>query len=68
MRRRLHQQPELAFEEHVTAGVIADYLKSAGLKVRTGIGGTGVVGKLDGASAGRRIGKPGCRSRTDDAR
>jgi amidohydrolase len=56
LRRRLHQHPELAFEEHVTAGVIADYLKRAGIEVRTGIGGTGVVGILDGPTAGRRIG------------
>jgi amidohydrolase len=56
LRRRLHQHPELAFEEHVTAGLIADYLKRVGIEVRTGIGGTGVVGLLEGASAGRRIG------------
>ena len=40
----------------MTAGLIADYLKRVGIEVRTGIGGTGVVGLLDGASAGRRIG------------
>lgn len=56
LRRKLHQHPELAFEEHVTAGIVADALKSAGIEVRTGIGGTGVVGILDGATAGRRIG------------
>ena len=56
LRRKLHQHPELAFEEHVTAGLVADALKSAGIEVRTGIGGTGVVGILDGATAGRRIG------------
>lgn len=56
LRRKLHQHPELAFEEHVTAGLIADYLKKAGIEVRTGIGGTGVVGILDSPTAGRRIG------------
>ena len=56
LRRKLHQHPELAFEEYVTAGLVADALKSAGIEVRTGIGGTGVVGILDGATAGRRIG------------
>jgi len=56
LRRKLHQHPELAFEEHVTAGIVADELKKTGLEVRTGIAGTGVVGLLDGASAGRRIG------------
>jgi amidohydrolase len=56
LRRKLHQHPELAFEEHVTAGVIADYLGKAGIETRTGIAGTGVVGLLEGASGGRRIG------------
>ena len=56
LRRKLHQHPELAFEEHATAALIAHYLRQAGLEVRTGIGGTGVVGILDGATAGRRIG------------
>jgi len=56
LRRRLHQQPELAFEEHATAALVAEYMKNAGLQVRTGIGGTGVVGLLEGAAPGRRIG------------
>jgi amidohydrolase len=56
LRRKLHQHPELAFEEHETARAIAEYLSAAGIEVRTGIGGTGVVGLLEGASAGRRIG------------
>jgi amidohydrolase len=56
LRRKLHQYPELAFEEHETARMIAEYLTTLGLSVRTGIGGTGVVGLLDGAGKGRRIG------------
>lgn len=56
LRRKLHQHPELAFEEHETARAIAQYLDRAGIEVRTGIGGTGVVGLLDGAFAGRRVG------------
>ncbi|MEA3337430.1 MAG: amidohydrolase [Chloroflexota bacterium] len=51
-RRDLHRHPELAFEEHRTAGVIARYLADLGLEVRTGVGRTGVVGLLAGESGG----------------
>jgi hippurate hydrolase len=56
LRRKLHEQPELAFEEHETARSITRYLADIGIETRTGIGGTGVVGLLNGAAAGRRIG------------
>lgn len=46
LRRDLHAHPELGFHEHRTAGIVADALRSAGLEVTTGIGGTGVVGTL----------------------
>lgn len=56
LRRKLHQHPELAFEEHETARAVADYLSAAGVEVRKGIGGTGVIGLVDGVRAGRRVG------------
>ncbi|PYY49560.1 amidohydrolase [Curtobacterium sp. MCPF17_050] len=43
----LHAHPELGFQEHRTAGVIADRLAEiGGITVTTGVGGTGVVGVL----------------------
>ncbi|GAQ57991.1 amidohydrolase [Streptomyces acidiscabies] len=42
----LHRHPELAFEEHRTAGRLAARLKTAGYEVTEGVGGTGVVGVL----------------------
>lgn len=43
----LHAHPELGFQEHRTAGVVADRLAElGGLDVTTGVGGTGVVGVL----------------------
>ncbi|GMA23017.1 hippurate hydrolase [Luteimicrobium album] len=42
----LHRNPELSYAEHRTAGVVADHLTALGLDVRTGVGGTGVVGVL----------------------
>jgi amidohydrolase len=47
-RRDLHRHPELAFQEHRTAGIAADRLRAAGFEVRTGIAETGVVGTLEG--------------------
>lgn len=48
-RRHLHQNPEIAFAEHGTASFIAEKLKSFGVEVHVGIGGTGVVGVIHGA-------------------
>lgn len=42
----LHAHPELAFDEHRTAGVLADELERLGFTVTTGIAGTGLVGRL----------------------
>ncbi|HXV75982.1 MAG TPA: amidohydrolase [Candidatus Polarisedimenticolaceae bacterium] len=45
-RRRLHQQPELGFEEHETSRFVAERLAQLGVEVRTGLAGTGVAGIL----------------------
>jgi amidohydrolase len=45
-RRAIHQHPELGFEEFKTAELVAETLRSLGLKVRTNVGKTGVVGCL----------------------
>lgn len=42
----LHANPELSFQEHRTAGVVADHLRSFGFDVTTGLGTTGVLGVL----------------------
>lgn len=52
MRRKLHAMPELSFQETATAAYITDRLKAAGIEVHTGIGKTGVVGVVQGASDG----------------
>jgi len=52
-RRDLHQHPELAFEEHRTAGIVAERLRGLGYAVATGLGGTGVV--ATGGAGGRCI-------------
>jgi hippurate hydrolase len=56
IRRDIHARPELAFEEHQTASLVADKLKGWGYEVKTGLGGTGVVGKLRRGQKGKSIG------------
>lgn len=55
IRRDIHAHPELKFEEHRTAEIVAGELRSYGLdEVHCGIGKTGVVGVLHGTlSAGQ---------------
>jgi hippurate hydrolase len=55
-RRDIHAHPELAFNEHRTAQLVTDRLRAAGIEVFTGIGGTGVVGRLKGGRGSRSIG------------
>lgn len=52
IRRDLHAHPELAFEEHRTAGVVARELARLGVEHRTGVGRTGVVGHIEGGRPG----------------
>ncbi|MBD0320672.1 MAG: amidohydrolase, partial [Gemmatimonadetes bacterium] len=49
-RRDLHRHPELGFQEHRTAGIVAERLRAAGYEVRTGVAETGVVGTLRGGA------------------
>ena len=44
--RDLHAHPELGFQEHRTASIVAERLTAIGLEVITDVGGTGVVGVL----------------------
>ncbi|RZV99704.1 MAG: amidohydrolase [Rhodobacteraceae bacterium] len=54
-RRDFHENPELQFDVHRTAGIVAEKLREFGCdEVVTGIGQTGVVGIINGTSAGDR--------------
>ncbi|GAA3730035.1 M20 family metallopeptidase [Plantactinospora mayteni] len=55
LRRDIHRHPETAGTERRTAAVVARRLRAAGLDVRTGVGGHGVVGVLTGARPGRTV-------------
>ncbi len=54
-RRDFHEHPELSNRETRTAGVVAAHLKALGMEVRTGVGGTGVVGVLRGGRPGKVV-------------
>ncbi|MCP4169038.1 MAG: amidohydrolase [Chloroflexi bacterium] len=54
-RRDFHQHPELGFEETRTAGIVAEYLHSLGVETTAGVGGTGVVGLIEGSSEGPTV-------------
>jgi amidohydrolase len=54
-RRDLHMHPELGFEEHRTASLVAERLRLLGYEVHAGIGRTGVVGVLRGSRPGKTI-------------
>jgi hippurate hydrolase len=57
LRRDLHANPELGFEEHRTAALVAERLRGFGIDVHTGIGKTGVVGVIRGSgNSDRSIG------------
>jgi amidohydrolase len=51
-RRDFHRHPELAFQEHRSAGIIAQTLRELGYDVQTGVATTGVVGLLRGDRPG----------------
>ncbi|GAB4539436.1 MAG: M20 family metallopeptidase [Anaerolineae bacterium] len=53
-RRTIHRHPELGFEVHGTAELVARALMGMGIEVQTGVGKTGVVGYL-GAGKGPTI-------------
>ncbi|MCM3713636.1 M20 family metallopeptidase [Alkalihalobacillus oceani] len=55
LRRLLHAEPELSFEEVKTPTMIADYLERLGVEVKRGVGGRGVVGYIKGGKPGKTV-------------
>ena len=52
IRRDLHANPELAFDEKRTSSLVVAYLKKLGIEVHTGLAKTGVVGVIRGKKNG----------------
>ena len=56
IRRDIHRHPELAFDEHRTAALVAEKLEAWGYAVERGLGGTGVGGRLVRGDGKRQLG------------
>ena len=46
IRRQIHANPELSFEEHETAALVSETLAEIGIDHKTGVGITGVLGEI----------------------
>ena len=56
LRRQIHANPELGFQEHQTSALVASKLERWGYTVHRGVGGTGVVATLRSGSGAKRLG------------
>jgi len=56
IRREIHRNPELGFEEKATSQLICKKLKEIGIPFQAGLGKTGVVGLLEGQRGGKTVG------------
>ena len=55
IRRHIHQNPELSFEEKNTAAFVAAELRARGLTPQEGVAGTGVTALIEGEKPGSRV-------------
>lgn len=55
MRRHLHMNPELSFQEEKTAKYIVDFYADLGVDVRSDVGGNGVVARVKGGRPGKTV-------------
>jgi len=55
IRRELHANPELSFEEVNTAKFISNLLSDWGIEHQTGIGGNGIVGLIEGKNPSSKV-------------
>lgn len=56
IRRAIHANPELSYEEFKTADLVAEKLTEWGIPIIRGLGGTGVVGIISNGSSKRSVG------------
>lgn len=55
IRRHLHANPELSFEEHNTSAFVAQKLKEFGISYKTGFVNTGIVALIEGENPSKKI-------------
>ncbi|KPM49749.1 M20 metallopeptidase family protein [Jiulongibacter sediminis] len=55
IRRHLHANPELSFEEYKTSAFVAQKLREMGLEPQEGVAGTGVVAMVKGKNPDKKV-------------
>lgn len=56
LRRQIHANPELAYQEFETSALVADTLEGMpGVSIRTGVAKTGVVAEIEGEASGPTV-------------
>ena len=56
LRRDIHAHPELSFQEHRTAGIVAAKLTEWGIPIIAGLGQTGIVGVIKKGTSSNAVG------------
>ena len=56
IRRDIHKHPEMGYKEYRTSDLVAEQLQAWGYAVTRGLGGTGVVGRLQRGSGSKTLG------------
>jgi hippurate hydrolase len=64
-RRYIHENPEIAYEEHNTSDFIATKLTEFNIEIHCGLGGTGIVGVIHGKDNGASKRSLGIRADID---
>jgi len=65
VRRDIHAHPELAYQEQRTSDLVAKLLTDWGIPIHRGLGGTGVVGTIEGTRAHDKANAIGLRADMD---
>lgn len=55
IRRQIHSNPELSFEENETSALVCRILDKYGIAYRSGFAKTGVLGRIDGVMPGKKV-------------
>jgi amidohydrolase len=55
IRRHLHQNPELSFEEYNTSAYVSEFLKQQNIPHKTGVAKTGIVALIEGKNPDKKM-------------
>lgn len=55
IRRHIHANPELSYQEYSTAAYVGNQLRSVGIEPKEGIATTGLIAQIEGRNPGRKM-------------